>query len=744
MGVSFARHRLITLLAWVVFVAVCATTALAGVTGQTLFDRLESSGPSIEGEAAHAADLLQGSDTRVTDSLSLLLNHVDLRSPALAEDLSAATRRLSEISGVNEVINPLAIPPLETGQPNPAAAALYSSDGRGLLLNVVLELDDGELSDDLSSAVVDELNRTAAAVSAEFPDAITEVGGSSLIMKSLIGIAANDLRTGEAISLPIALFVMLIIFGGFLAAGIPLIGSIASILGALGSLFAFSHVMDIDTTVMNVITVIGLGLSIDYGLLIVSRFREEFRRLVAGRPDLEATRRHELMMGAIGVTVNTAGRTVLYSGLIFAIATVGLLVFESPMIRAIAVGAASVVVIAILTALILIPALLGYVGEKLIRPGALSLIPGVGRLLGRFGDISPAEGAFSRLTRWVQRRPVLVSAACLLVLLAVGSPLLTLNITSNAADTIPRSSTQYSYLHELRSDFPNAAAARVQLVSDGTAVEAADWAARVSALDHVSQVTPAREVNGHWTSRVSVDEHTGTQVVRDIRADRPDMPNWVGGQDAASVDFTDSLLNSAPWAALIIAVTAFVLLFLMTGSVVIPIKALVISTLSLGASVGVLVWGFEHGNLAGVLNFNAADVTGVDALVLTLILIFGFGLAMDYEMFLLARIKEHHDLGESTRRAIQTGLQSSGRIITSAALVIVLVFAGFASGELMQIKEIGIALAVTVLLDATLVRMLLVPAVMTALERVLWWAPAWMKRVHARFGLRESGRGVRS
>ena len=179
------------------------------------------------------------------------------------------------------------------------------------------------------------------------------------------------------------------------------------------------------------------------------------------------------MMRAVGMTVDTAGRTVLYSGLIFAIATVGLLVFESPIIRAIAVGAASVVVIAILTALILIPALLGYFGEKLIRPGALSLIPGVGRLLSRFGDIAPAEGAFSRLTGWVQRRPVLVSAACLLVLLAVGSPLLTLNITSNAADTIPRSSTQYTYLHELRSDFPNAAAPRVQLVSDGTAAEAA-------------------------------------------------------------------------------------------------------------------------------------------------------------------------------------------------------------------------------------------------------------------------------
>lgn len=211
----------------------------------------------------------------------------------------------------------------------------------------------------------------------------------------------------------------------------------------------------------------------------------------------------------------------------------------------------------------------------------------------------------------------------------------------------------------------------------------------------------------------------------------------MGGSDAASVDYTDSLLRGAPWAALIIVVATFLLLFLMTGSVVIPITALVISVISLGAAVGVLVWGFQEGNLAGVLNFDAADVAGVDALVLTLVLTFGFGLAMDYEMFLLSRIKEHYEQGESTRLSIETGLQSSGRIITSAALIIVLVFAGFATGELMQMKQIGVALAVAVLLDATLVRTLLVPAVMTALERVLWWAPRWMHPIHERFGLRE-------
>jgi RND superfamily putative drug exporter len=178
-----------------------------------------------------------------------------------------------------------------------------------------------------------------------------------------------------------------------------------------------------------------------------------------------------------------------------------------------------------------------------------------------------------------------------------------------------------------------------------------------------------------------------------------------------------------------------VLLFLMTGSVVIPLKALVVSALSLGASIGVLVWGFEQGNLGWLFGFDPADVSGVDVLVITLVLVFGFGLAMDYEMFILSRIKEQADAGAPAREAIAIGLQRSGRIITSAALIIVVVFAGFATGELMIIKQLGTALAVAVFLDATLVRCLLVPAVMTWQERVMWWSPAPLRRLHARFGV---------
>jgi len=745
LGVSVARHRLISVLCWAVALGACVATALFGVTGESLFQRLSSAGPSVQGEAQDATDRIQGPASQQTETLSLLVHPTDLTSPDLAAILQSATLRLELIDGVVQVANPLAIPPQQDGSPNPAAVPLLSSDGRGLLYSVSMATTDGAVSKPLLRYVQRRLNVAADEISQLDPAAQVEVGGAPLVVDSLVAVAESDLRKGELIALPIALLVMLIIFGGFLAAGIPLVGAIASIIGALGMLYAFTFVADIGITVMNVITVIGLGLSIDYGLLMVSRFREEFRaRVGAATPGAELASlphhrhsRHELMLQAVGGTVNSAGRTVLFSGLTFAIATAGLLVFEPAIIQAIAIGAVCVVLIAILTALVLVPALLGYLGEHLLKPGLLTRIPGIGGWLTRFGDIAPEEGVFSKLARGVQRAPVLIALGGTAVLLLLGSPVLFMTVSNSADDVIPRSSTQYDYLTLLKEEFPLATPPRVQLVSQTDQDGAAAWAADVAALPGVTDVSPPVDTNGYWVSRVDVETHRGDDVVREVRADRPDFENWVAGVDAQAVDYLDSLARGAPWAVLIIAVATFVLLFLMTGSVVIPLTALVISAVSLGAAAGVLVWGFQDGVLAGVLGFDAAAISGVDALVLTLVLTFGFGLAMDYEMFLLARIKEHHDRGESTRTSIETGLQSSGRIITSAALIIVLVFAGFATGDLMQMKQIGTALAVAVLLDATLVRIVLVPAVMTSLERILWWAPRWTKPISARFGLRE-------
>ncbi|MEO7022746.1 MAG: MMPL family transporter, partial [Leifsonia sp.] len=478
----------------------------------------------------------------------------------------------------------------------------------------------------------------------------------------------------------------------------------------------------------------------DYGLLVVSRFREEYRAAIGaiGEPwHLSADDRRGIRMLAIQRTANRAGRTVLFSGVTFAIASAGLLIFQPRIVRAIGVGALSVTAIALATALTLVPALLSLTGDNLLKPGALTRLPGVGKLITRFGDIAPAEGFFSRLTRGVQRHPALVTLGCVLLLLGVGSPLLSLRVANTSVDAIPASSTQYSFIEQLATRFPDAASPRVELVTSSE-TDAVSWAAQVSKLPNVDSVTAPLQRGDGWASLVRVDPAHGIDVVRSIRADRPevagDTPARVTGIDAHATDLSDSLLASAPWAILIIALGTILLLFLMTGSIVVPLKALLASALSLGASVGVLVWGFEHGHFAGILNFDASHVHGVDVLVLVLTFAFGFGLAMDYELFILSRIKEQVDAGVDPRESIAIGLQRSGRIITSAAAIIIVVFAGFATGDLMVIKQLGVALAVAVLLDATLVRCLLVPAFMSWQHRIMWWAPRWMKRLHARIG----------
>jgi uncharacterized membrane protein YdfJ with MMPL/SSD domain len=720
LGRAAARHPVRVIAVWLVLCGFCGALAL-GVFGTDIFSRLTTDAFGISGEASEADDLLDGS---ADETVTLLVHGIDPASPRLAERAAALRAELAPLDV--EFLNPLSLQLPPGAEPPPEVAALFSDDGRGVLL-VAASADGAELDratgilQDGARELRDEIGVTA------------EVGSRALLVESLTEISESDLARGEAVALPIALAVMLLVFGGFLAAGLPLLAAIASVMGGLGVLYGFSFLMDISTSVLNVVTVVGLGLSIDYGLLIVSRFREEYRAgLIAHGSRVHP---HQARVAAIGRTVATAGRTVLFSGVTFGVAALGLLVMEPGIIQAISIGAASVTLLGVALALTLVPAVLALIGDKLIRPGVLTRLPVLGRVLGRLGDVAPDEGLFSRLARRVQRRPALVTLLCAAFLLLLGSSLPNLRLANTSSDAIPPSSTQHTFLTELREEFPAAAQPRVAIVSDGTEQQARDWAADVADLGPVRSVEDPAERNELWVADVTVEDKEGTDAVRGIRADPQEMRTWVTGLDAHTVDFTDSLISRSGWVALIVGLGTVVLLFLMTGSIIIPLKALVVSALSLGASIGVLVWGFEQGNLGWLLGFDPADVAGVDALVITLVLVFGFGLAMDYEMFILSRIKEQADAGVPAREAIATGLQRSGRIITSAALIIVVVFAGFATGELMVIKQLGTALAVAVFLDATLVRCLLVPAVMTWQERVMWWSPAPLRRLHARFGV---------
>ncbi|MEO8528584.1 MAG: MMPL family transporter [Pseudolysinimonas sp.] len=719
-----ARHPFRVLTIWVVVLGAAAAVALGGVTGEGLFDRLGGGGGSwSNGESKTADNLLAGDDARST---TLLVYGVDTADPQLATLVADAATDLGDLAGVT-VVDPLLLPPLPDGSPDPRVASLYAEDGDGVLISASV----ARTADDVDATVArveDRLRSAADDIRKAFPDATAEVGSSDLLVNSIVHISETDLQRGETIALPIALIVMLVVFGGFLAAGMPLVGALVSILGGLGALFGFTFLIDVNTTVVNVVTAVGLGLSIDYGLLIVSRFREEYRRSADG----ESARAHRL--AAIVRTAETAGRTVAFSGTTFAIAGLGLLFFSPSIVKAIGLGALSVTVISIASALTLLPALLSLTGERLVRPGALTRVPGIGRVLSRFGDIAPTEGFFSKLARRLQRHPALVTLGAFAVLLLLATPVLSLRLANTAVDAIPRSSDQYTFITALNEQFPQAAAPRVALVTRSED-DARTWAATASKLAHVESVGTPVESGDGWRTSVVVDGKNGGAVVAELRADAPAFDHWVTGTDARAVDFSQSLQSGIPWAAGVIALGTVLLLFLMTGSVVIPLKALLASALSLGASVGLLVWGFQDGAFAGFMGFDPTTVYGVDTLVVLLTFVFGFGLAMDYEMFILSRIKDQRDAGATDEESIAIGLQRSGRIITSAALIIIVVFAGFATGDLMIIKQLGVALAFAVLLDATLVRCILVPAFMTWQRRIMWWAPAPLKRLHARFGL---------
>jgi RND superfamily putative drug exporter len=732
-AVARAPKRMIAV--WAAFATACVALALAGVGGETLFERLTTGAPSVPESESEVGRELIAEHSAAGATLTLAVRGVDVTRTDVSRPVAAARAELLAIEAVASVIDPYVVP---DGPDSPAAAPLVAADGDGFL--VVVDLDQG-LTDEVEAAALGDveliLRDLPERLRAIEPDAAGQVGGISLIVTEITSQVEEDLTTGEVIALPIALLIMVMVFGGFMAAAMPMAGALASIAGGVGSVFVLSHVMEMDASVVNVVTVLGLGLSIDYGLLIVSRFREELTRLVADDAGESVRRRRGdgAVEAALRTTMQTAGRTVAFSAVTIAISICGLLVFTPEILRAFGAASVAVILIAVATALTLVPSLLRLGGRRLIRPGLVGRIPGLRWLLARTGDVTHAEGVFSRLAGWVQRRPLRVIGGTLLVLGVLALPLASLELRNSTIELLPEHSAQRAYVQEIATQYPGSAAPAVLVVAEGPIDRVASWANRLGEIDDVAFVDPAAPVGPYVIVGVRPDTTdqggpVARQVVRDIRHLDAPFPIWVTGPAANQVDFTQAIADRAGWAAGIVTLATLVLLFLMTGSVIIPIKALLTNAISLSASLGVLVWAFQYGHLAGLLGFTPTG--GIETYVVALVVAFGFGLAMDYEVFLLSRIKELHDAGASNDESVRLGLQRSGRIITSAALIIIVVFTGFVFGELLVIKEVGFSLAMAVLIDATLVRLLLVPATMTLLGRYNWWAPKPLRRAHAR------------
>ncbi|HEY9496434.1 MAG TPA: MMPL family transporter [Intrasporangium sp.] len=716
LGRHTGQHPLWWVVGWVVAALLCFAIAVGGVTGESLFKRLTSGEPRVPGQSQTARDIIESVEPS-QDNVMLQVAGAPLDNPRAVAAATAASAGLMDVPGVVSVRSPLLSPKgLDDPEVRPLLAGGTPESGRFL---TIVDLDEGLSGSELDTAR-SAVEARLADVAQALPGATGSVGSYHHVLKAVTGTIERDLVRGEGIALPLTFLVMIFVFGGFVAAGMPIAGAITSIGGALLSLFAFSHALDLDATVVNIVTLLGLGLSIDYGLLTVNRFREELATIAPSR----SPTREEVVLAAER-TVATAGRTVLFSGITVAIALSGLLIFEAEIMRAIGLAGVSVVLVAMVVAVTLVPALAVLGAKRLSRKASRAV---------------EDTGVFSRLAVAVQRRPVTVILTGVVLLVAAALPTLDMRLTASGTELLPVTAPQRVFFDTLRSDYPDLAAPEVTVVarsSDTAAVTAAlrplrdepgvtDLTVRPLGTDYQ---LAGFHVEGHPTSDEAQD------LVTKIAGLKPGFETWVTGQASGQLDFLDSMSRGAPYAVALVVLGTFVLLFLMTGSVVIPVKALLLNVISLGAALGVVVWIFQDGNLEGPLNFTS--VGAVESMVPFLVLAFGFGLSMDYEVFLLSRITEEYHAGAQSDRAVSLGLQRTGRIITSAALLIIIVFAGFIAGDILIIKQMGVALVAAVAIDATIVRMLLVPATMTVLGHWNWWAPAPLRRLHHRFGIRE-------
>ena len=686
------RRRVPVALAWVLVLGVGL-----GVGGQ-VFGRLGTgSGLRDDAESVVVSDLLgrvAGGGTEITG----LVDGRPAADPAFRAEVAGAVQDLEATPGVERVTSPWI-----RGEPVPG---LVARDGRAVLIRVALE--EG-LRGPAYERAVERVGERLRAVDA--PRVV--VGGEERAREEFQEQARKDLERGEALALPVMVVLLFLVFRGVVAALTPLLVAAVAVAGALLILLGVSEVADISAYSVNVITMLGLGLAVDYSLLVISRFREER----AGGLELPE---------AIERTLATAGRTVAFSGLTVAASLCGLLAFAEPFLRSLAWGGIGVVLVAMVAAVTLVPALLGLWGRR-IRPGRAP---------------TSDHGVFYRLSRLVQRfAPVIVVVvAALLILLAL--PFRHARLQNSGLESLPRSSESRQLFETVGARFQGGGTDPVVVVVEAAPGNplVADYLRRVEALDGVSRAearpgTPPQITVLDVTPEGTSEGPVATRLVEEIRALERPVAAGVTGPAAFLVDYRDSLSSRLPYALALIGLATFALLFLMTGSVVVPVKAIVMNVLSLGASFGALVWVFQDGHLSGLLGFDPPGM--VDITIPVLIFVFAFGLSMDYEVFLLSRIKEAWDQTGDNDRAVALGLQRTGRIVTSAAALIVVVFLGFAAGELLTIKMVGLGMAIAVVLDATVVRMLLVPATMKLMGRWNWWAPPAMRRFHDRYGLVE-------
>ena len=572
----------------------------------------------------------------------------------------------------------------------------------------------------------------------------TSVGGPWAVFGDVNDAVSRDIARAEALSMPIVLILCLVFFRSLMSALMPVLVGAVTVFGAFALVHLITMATEVSVFAINVITLLGTGLATDYALFVVSRFREEL--------DKAAGTDREHVTTAITATMATAGRTVLFSGLIVATSLASLLIFPQSFLRSMGYGGAAAVLVAMVAALTLLPALLTVLGRRIEAGrmpwsrGSRAQATGPGHWQAAQGDLIQAQGAWATLAHSVMRRPVAYLLVIVVALIAFGTPLLSARWGSVDERVLPASAPSRVATDLVYRQFGGERATANIVVEGASPSQLGAYVGQLGKVRGVQSAQPIDQATkgADTTSLVQVSwfgnsqTERSQQLVRDLRAIDPiaGANTMVGGTSATTVDLVDSIGAHLPWMGFFVVLVMLVLLFVAFGSLVLPLKAVVMSAVSLGASFGVVTWVFQDGHLAGLLRFTSPGHLDVTQPILMLGII--FGLSMDYEVFLLSRVREEWDRTGDNTTAVANGLQRSGRIITSAALLLAVVIAGFATSGIVVVKMIGVGMLVAVLLDATVVRALLVPATMRLLGTANWWAPGPLSRWWERHGIRES------
>lgn len=677
--------------------AILVVTAIAAVAAAVLAGgvakRLAPSGENDpHSQSALADQQLQRAGYRQTDVV-VLLRSDDPRTPAgraTAEQVMRLLRHDSDVASV-------------AGFLTTRSRAFLARSRRETYLAVALRATNDKTRQNAAARI--------AALFAGNPN--VAVGGPALAERQINTQVEHDLRAAELYAFPLLLLLSLLFFRSLVAALLPLVVGGLAILGAFLVLRIASSVGSISIFALNVATGLGFGLAIDYSLFIINRYREELARTGPG-PDV------------LRRTLATAGRTVAFSSVTVAGALASLLVFPQRFLYSMGIGGAAVALVAAAVALAVLPALLVLLGERVnaLSPGFLA------RRAAR--DARPAEaGAWYRLAKLSGRFPTYTAIGIAVLLIAVAVPAFGVRFTAADAQALPAGASARQVDNSLRADFPPYRDTPITLAIAGTSKTAAGIANRASHLHHVAAVTPPRRLRGDtYVVNVISDSpplaSASLRLVRQLRALPGDAR--VTGTSAHFIDLEHSLERHLPYALALIAALTLIVLFAMTGSLILPFKQLLMNTLGLATTYGLLVTVFQHGHLQHILGYTSES--GIDPSLLLLLSATVFGLSTDYGVFVLSRIKEARDHGHNDTDAIALGLERSGRIVTSAALLFAAAFAAFLTSKITITKELGFGTATAVLIDASIIRGLLVPALMHLLGHWNWWAPTPLRRLH--------------